>query len=71
MIDLHAGWRPQVCASDASEFGLGAGHRNLCVEQVAELGRVSERARYRFEGAEKARRDARRESRSFEELGSV
>ena len=50
-VDVLALWHGQIVASDASEYGLGLVRRRLPADRVAELGRQSERWRYRVEGA--------------------
>eukprot|EP00959_Pyramimonas_sp_CCMP1952_P058494 1221530-Pyramimonas_sp.AAC.1 len=51
-------WHSQVIASDASEFGLGLVRRRVAPAVVAQIGRQSERWRYRVEGGARARERA-------------
>ncbi|CAK0861196.1 unnamed protein product, partial [Prorocentrum cordatum] len=59
--DLSAPWSSHVTCSDASEFGLGVCRRRAPRSEVARIGRVSERWRYRVDGFQRAQESALRD----------
>ena len=55
---INNGWSTDVTASDSSPWGLGVCSRQLDVSTVASIGSVSERWRFKFEDATRARKHA-------------
>eukprot|EP00438_Fugacium_kawagutii_P004403 Skav208531 [mRNA] locus=scaffold3037:66464:70014:+ [translate_table: standard] len=53
--DLRSAWVPQVCAVDASEWGLGVCVGDVGREACKKMGRYNERWRFRLKAASKAR----------------
>lgn len=57
-IRLNIGWSEDVTASDSSPWGVGVCSRKLDVKEVRNLGSFSERWRFKFEDAMRARQHA-------------
>jgi hypothetical protein len=55
---INNGWSCDVTASDSSPWGLGVCERKISTTTAAELGSVSERWRFQFEDATRARKHA-------------
>jgi hypothetical protein len=56
--DMSLPWLPTIVASDAPDTGMGVCVRSLDVHQVARVGRLSEKWRFRVEEAQRAREHA-------------
>eukprot|EP00973_Karenia_brevis_P057793 8041103-Karenia_brevis.AAC.1 len=54
-VDLGAGWHPLVCATDASDEGLGVCSKFMPNANVRQYSLQSERWRFQFEDAVRAR----------------
>eukprot|EP00438_Fugacium_kawagutii_P029326 Skav216048 [mRNA] locus=scaffold2930:320754:324087:+ [translate_table: standard] len=53
--DLTQGWHHEVCAVDASEWGLGVTVSDFSLDEVRKMGRVCERWRFKDEDAKDPR----------------
>ena len=60
--ELDISWYRKIAAVDASNFGIGVCERELDVDRVGDIGRVSERWRFKVEDAIHARKHALEDS---------